>query len=62
MSDREMPASLRKAGLVRLTHDIPVGFEVNFHADFCRIFKDEIERKGKPVQAANAHTEPVGSV
>lgn len=42
MSEREIPAALRRAGLTGFTDNLPAGFEVNFHADFCSIFKDEI--------------------
>ena len=51
MSKRELPESLRRAGLLSLSDNLPAGFVVNFHADFCRIFKEDIQRKGQHAPA-----------
>ena len=47
------PASLVRAGLSTIQHKLPAGFAVDFHADFVRIFKEDIQRKGQaqPVAA-----------
>ncbi len=41
------PASLVRAGLSTIQHKLPAGFAVDFHADFVRIFKEDIQRKGQ---------------
>lgn len=61
MSEREIPAALRRAGLTGFTDNLPAGFEVNFHADFCRIFKDEIQRKGQAAAQPEPVTDSLGS-
>ena len=47
------PAALVRAGLSTIKHKLPEGFAVDFHADFVRIFKEDIQRKGQaqPVPA-----------
>jgi hypothetical protein len=52
MSKPEIPASLRRAGITGVKHDLPDGFEVNFHADFCRIFKEDIQSLDRKRMAA----------
>lgn len=50
-----IPPALKRAGITHVTHDLPAGAEVNFGADFVRIFRAEIEEKlygfSRPVPA-----------
>lgn len=60
MSKPAIPDSLRRAGITGFTHNLPAGFEVDFSRDFVRIFKEEIERRGQAVPAAESPVLPAG--